>query len=112
MIGAPGVVVVSTKILALYTPGDSAVLRFAVTVPGVVPVALVSVNQLAPELTVAAYACDKFVVSVEVTLTWGDAGAAPFWVAETENPLSGLAVSPAAVMVPLSATRPDSPRIV
>jgi hypothetical protein len=39
-------------------------------------------------------------------------GAAPFWVADKENPLSGVAVSPTALTVPVMPTTPLWPKIL
>jgi hypothetical protein len=89
--------------------------KFASTVWGVAGVPLapgkVRVSQVAEDgLTVAVNAWFGLEESVLVTLTGCDAGAVPFCVALAVNPVSGLAVRPTALIVPVTATVPP-PRI-
>jgi hypothetical protein len=91
-------------------------MKFAVTVwgvvPFVVPLAPVRVSQGAAwqvaeaGLTVAENAWSGLEVSVLVTLTCCDAGAVPFCVALALSPVSGLAVRPTALIVPVTPTVP------
>jgi hypothetical protein len=102
---------VLTRTLAVYVAGASAVLYWALTVAGVVPVAPVSVSHVAEAgLTVAVYA--KSFPLFEATLICPAAGAVPFAIAIAEIPLSGPAVSPTALIVPVMPTVPLWPRIV